>query len=238
MMKSTRYLMVRNASRPHAQQGFIQAILLFGIALMAAILGGFALANRSPTSQTDTEQAKVSASVALKQGSDLQNGVLRYGNDFGSTAITNTLDFSDSSGVGLFDTSARYASPQIMPATAFALTTETAGETDAPINAPSANAAGHWFLNKATAANGIGSAAADPMVVLPDLRADVCSRIDNMLYGTSTVPASTGSLANWASTTAPADGGISSVSGVAGWAEGCVQTSDSKYVYFKVVQEN
>lgn len=34
--------------RKQKQAGFIQAALLFGIALMTAVLGGFALANRSP----------------------------------------------------------------------------------------------------------------------------------------------------------------------------------------------
>ena len=34
------------------QAGFIQAALLFGIALITAVLGGYALANRTPTSQT------------------------------------------------------------------------------------------------------------------------------------------------------------------------------------------
>ncbi|GLR27309.1 hypothetical protein [Limnobacter litoralis] len=218
--------------RAGKQQGFIQAILLFGIALMAAILGGFALANRSPTSQTDTEQAKVNASVALKQGSDLQTGVLRFGNDFGSSAITNTMDFSSTTNQGLFDPAARYASPQVMPASAFA------SPSDPAIAAPSTYEAGHWYLNKATAANAIGTAAVDPMAVLPDLRSDVCARIDNMLYGASAIPVSTGALSDWANATTPADGGISAVAAVAGWAEGCVQTSDAKYVYFKVVQEN
>lgn len=220
--------------RAGKEQGFIQAILLFGIALMAAILGGFALANRSPTSQTDTEQAKVNASVALKQGSDLQTGVLRFGNDFGSSAITDTMDFSSTTNQGLFDPAARYASPQVMPASAFA----SSNPIDHPIAAPSAYQAGHWYLNKATAASAIGTAAVDPMAVLPDLRSDVCARIDTMLYGASAIPVSTGALSDWANATTPADGGISAKAAVAGWAEGCVQTSDGKYVYFKVVQEN
>lgn len=233
-MKTSRYL-TEKRGWGRRQQGFIQAILLFGIALMAAILGGFALANRSPTSQTDTEQAKVNASVALKEGADLQNGVLRFGNDFGSSAITKTLDFSDTPNKGLFDPTARYASPQLMPAAAFA------SGVDPAISAPSQYVAGHWYLNGATPANGIGTTVADPMAVLPDLREDVCARIDNMLYGSNTIPASTGKLAAWASDTAPADGGISALAGVAGWAEGCVATqgdTPTKYVYFKVLQEN
>lgn len=142
------------------------------------------------------------------------------------------MDFSSITNQGLFDPAARYASPQVMPASAFA------SSTDPAIAAPQTYEAGHWYLNKATAANAIGTTALDPMVVLPDLRSDVCARIDNMLYGSSTVPVSTGASTDWANATTPADGGISALADVAGWAEGCVQTSDAKYVYFKVVQEN
>ena len=88
--------------RKQKQAGFIQAALLFGIALMTAVLGGFALANRSPTSQTDVEQAKVNASVILKQASDLRDGVARYSSDFGSSAVQSTLDFSNTANQGLF----------------------------------------------------------------------------------------------------------------------------------------
>lgn len=226
-MKITNHPSARFKTRHQA--GFIQAALLFGIALMTAVLGGFALANRSPTSQTDTEQAKVNASVILKQASDLRDGVARFASDFGSSAIASTLDFSTTTDVGLFDPVARYASPQIMPTTAFA-----AGE-DATIKTPAATVAGHWYINKATAGNGLATTSADPMVILPGLRQDVCGRVNTLLYGSDTIPASTADLADWIAGT---DGGISGVLTVAGWPEGCVATGDTKYVYFKAVQEN
>ena len=212
------------------QAGFIQAALLFGIALMTAVLGGFALANRSPTSQTDVEQAKVNASVALKQASDLRDGVARYGSDFGASSVVATMDFSTTTNTGLFDPAARYASPQVMPSSAF-----TSGGA-ATIKTPAATVAGHWYLNKLTPANGIGSAAADPMIVLPNIRQDVCGRINTLLYGSSTIPDASGAIAAW--TTTPADGGIPA--GAVNWAEGCVQAvaASCNYVYFKVVQEN
>jgi hypothetical protein len=216
--------------RKQNQAGFIQAALLFGIALMTAVLGGFALANRSPTSQTDVEQAKVNASVILKQASDLRDGVARYSSDFGSSAVQSTLDFSNTTNQGLFDPTARYASPQIMPTTAFAN-----GE-DTTIKSPTANSAGHWYINKVTVGNALATGAADPMVILPGLRQDVCGRVNTLLYGASTIPAAGTALSVW--TTGTTDGGISSVTGVAGWPEGCIATSDTKYVYFKVIQEN
>jgi hypothetical protein len=219
--------------RKQKQSGFIQAALLFGIALMTAVLGGFALANRSPTSQTDVEQAKVNASVILKQASDLRDGVARYSSDFGSSAVL-TMDFSNTSGQGLFDPSARYASPQIMPTSAFAAGADTS------IKPPSAPSAGHWYVNKATAGKLLATTDEDPMVILPDLREDVCGRVNTLLYGSNIVPSATNALSDWLAGT---DGGISAISTAApadasGWPEGCIETSDNKFVYFKVVQEN
>lgn len=214
-------------TKPNRQQGFIQAALLFGIALMTAILGGFALANRSPTSQTDVEQAKVNASVILKQGSDLRDGVGRYASDFGASAVLNTMNFSNTAAVGLFDPAARYASPQVMPSSTF-----VGAKT---IEAPSAAAAGHWHLNKATPGNALGTGAADPMVALVDIREDVCGRVNTLLYGSNTIPVAANATTTW---TGGTDAGISGVAGAAGWPEGCVETSDGDFVYFKAVQEN
>lgn len=149
-----------NVSRQHlifakksAQSGFIQAALLFGIALMTAVLGGFALANRSPTSQTDVEQAKVNASVILKQASDLRDGVARYSSDFGSSAVTNTMTFAATGDAGLFNPTARYASPQVMPSAAFDV---ASAPTADDIKTPDTLVAGHWYLNRNTAGNGLG----------------------------------------------------------------------------------
>ena len=215
------------------EQGFIQAALLFGIALITAVLGGFALANRSPTSQTDAEQAKVNASVILKQASDLRDGVARYAGDFGSSAVLNTLDLSAVANTGLFDPQFRYASPQIMPRATF----RDPNSTYATIKSPSAAAAGHWYINKATAGNILATTAADPMVILPGIRQDVCGRVNTLLYGSSAIPTSTAAVAAWIAGT---DGGISSNGDVEGWPEGCVATNDAtpEYVYFKAVQEN
>lgn len=230
--------------RLHQQQaGFIQAALLFGIALMTAILGGFALANRSPTSQTDDEQAKVNASVVLKQGSDLRDGVARFASDNGATSVQNvaTLDFSAVSPVGLFDAAARYASPQIMPTSTFAT---AQGTPTVPSTSTAGSVrAGHWFLNQQAVGNGIGTGSPDPMVVLPDLQLKVCQRINRLLYGSSTIPVSLNAKAVWVG---DGTGGTTSMgaaappAGAAGWPEGCVEagTSSGVYVYFKVVQEN
>jgi hypothetical protein len=217
-----------------AQSGFIQAALLFGIALMTAVLGGFALANRSPTSQTDVEQAKVNASVILKQASDLRDGVARYSSDFGSSSVTSTMTFESTGNQGLFNPTARYASPQIMPTSVFETGVDTQNGTTADdIKAPDTLVAGHWFLNRGTAGNGLASTANDPMVILPGLLPEVCRRVNTLLYGANTIPVATGALTAWLT---DGNGGIPA--GAEGWPEGCVQTSDSRYVYFKTIQEN
>ncbi|MCR2745069.1 hypothetical protein [Limnobacter parvus] len=227
VIRQTRPLLVKQS----AQSGFIQAALLFGIALMTAVLGGFALANRSPTSQTDVEQAKVNASVILKQASDLRDGVARYSSDFGSSAVEDTMDFTGTTQVGLFDPAARYASPQIMPTSAFVAGPATVIQTlgTNPL------AAGHWYINRATPGDGLGGPGVDPMVVLPGLRQDVCGRVNTLLYGTANIPVGTAALTAW---TTDADGGLGTAGDAAGWPEGCVETSDASYVYFKAVQEN
>jgi len=228
-IQQTRPLLVKQS----AQSGFIQAALLFGIALMTAVLGGFALANRSPTSQTDVEQAKVNASVILKQASDLRDGVARYSSDFGSSAVEDTMTFASAGPAGLFDPSARYASPQIMPSAAFDVASDATADDIKP---PSALVAGHWYLNRNTVGDGLGGGDPDPMVVLPNLREDVCGRVNTLLYGIGTIPASTATLADWI---ADADGGLGTGGGAAGWPEGCVSTAAPvRYVYFKAVQEN
>lgn len=214
------------------QSGFIQAALLFGIALMTAVLGGFALANRSPTSQTDVEQAKVNASVILKQASDLRDGVARYSSDFGSSAVTTEMTFDATTEDGLFNPAARYASPQIMPTSTFDI---AIGPTVDDIKTPGPIVAGHWYLNRNTAGSGLASTAEDPMVVLPGIRSDVCGRVNTLLYGSNAIPVGLGAYTAW---TTNVDGGISAVATAAGWPEGCIQTSDSRYVYFKTIQEN
>lgn len=226
------------------QTGFIQAALLFGIALMTAVLGGFALANRTPTSQTDTEEAKVNASVILKQASDLRDGVQRYSADEGSQAVLDTMTFDNSTATGLFDATSRYASPQIMPRSAFASDAFSGIVTTATANWSAA----HWRLNKDVTLIDMGTnAGSDPIVVLANISDLACSRLNQLLYGDSfTTPTSSLTMATWAgsadgTTTAPATvdpvGTGTHLANADGLAEVCVSASDGN-IFYKVVQEN
>lgn len=242
--KVMKYELGVNRAGLRRERGFIQAALLFGIALMTAVLGGFALANRTPTSQTDAEEAKVNASVILKQASDLRDGVQRFSADEGSQAVLDTMTFDTSTTTGLFDATSRYASPQIMPQSVFDTADFSAIVTTATTNWSAA----HWRLNKTVNLIDMGtSGGADPIVVLANISDLACSRLNQLLYGESfTTPTSSLTMAVWAgsadgTTTAPGTvnpvGTPAHLSGANGLAEVCVAASDGN-VFYKVVQEN
>ncbi|MDX1668439.1 MAG: hypothetical protein R3194_03385 [Limnobacter sp.] len=235
---------ISETMRRRKEGGFIQAALLFGIALMTAVLGGFALANRTPTSQTDAEEAKVNASVILKQASDLRDGVQRYSADEGAQAVIDSMTFDTSTTTGLFDATSRYASPQIMPRSAFA----SADYSTVVATATTNWSAAHWRVNKTVTLLDMGTAAGvDPIVVIANVADLVCTRLNQLLYGEAFAnPTSSLAMAVWAgsadgTSTPPATvdsvGTASHLAGADGLAEACVVASDGN-VYYKVVQEN
>ena len=200
--------------RKAAHTGFIQVALLFGIALMTAVLGGFTLANRNASSQTEGEQAKANSSAIIKQASDFRESVSRYSSDFAASALTTDITIPDT---GLFDPTSHFPESEMMSTPIEGLVPR------------------HWHLNHNTPGNGLATAAADPMVILPSVAPDVCSRVNSLLHGVATIPESTAAYADWIGN---GNGGISGVLAAAGWAEGCVQTSDARHIYFKTIQEN
>jgi hypothetical protein len=212
------------------QEGFIQGAILFGIALLTAVIGGFAMANRTPTSQTTTEQAKVNASVFLKQAADLSEGVARFAFDGGSVAA---MTFDNASG-GLFETSKQYALVQRGPAGAYGGT---------PTNVNSATQAGSYALKKNVLVPSVGTTADDTVVSTVFTDVNTCRRINNMLYGTSITaapPDGVGTATAWAIGAGAVDLSTSGdAATISGWSEGCLTTATAgSYVYFKVVKES
>ena len=219
-------------SSTRRQGGFIQAAILFGIALLTAVIGGFALANRTPNTQTTLEQAKVNASVILKQGADLREGVTRFMNDKGSLS---NLTFNTTTNTGLFDPSVQYASVQLGPAQAYVSGTPTNTTTF------TVRAAGSYVYHDRVTLNGVGSAAADTVVLTGPLNTATCQRINTMLYGTAistAPPTTTVALADFTNTATATAVDLSATTGIVGWSEGCVGTATvGSNVYFKVVNE-
>jgi len=214
------------SSVPSQQKGFIQGAILFGIALLTAVIGGFAMANRTPTSQTSTEQAKVNASVFLKQGADISEGVARFAFDGGNVS---SMTFSSSTG-GLFEPAKQYALVQRGPSAAYG--------GSAPVNSDNYQA-GSYALNTAVKVPSVGTSGYGIAVstVFADL--GTCRRINNMLYGRSITldpPVYNVDASIWIG----GDDGIdlTGIGAITGWTEGCLTTGTSgNYVYFKVVKE-
>ncbi|ABD72081.1 hypothetical protein Rfer_4395 (plasmid) [Rhodoferax ferrireducens T118] len=206
------------------QAGFMNALIMFGIALIVAMMGAWAVANRSSNTNSSTEQNKMSASVILKEASDFRDGFARALSD-GISPSTITFDMT--AGTGLLQPSKGYASPQTAPIRAM----DAAGTA--------ANFV--WNYTKLVKIKDIGADTSnDYMVTLGDLSLEVCQRLNNMLYNTdmATVPVTgVGTLADYTTTPAAVDL-TTSVAGRDGKTDLCVKTSDGKYVYYKVMVEN
>lgn len=76
----------------------IQGAILFGLAILAIVIGAFALANKSTPSNTANESAKVSATALIKLAGDLASAAQRFSFDYDLATMT-----LDSSSTGLFD---------------------------------------------------------------------------------------------------------------------------------------
>lgn len=189
------------------QGGFIQGAILFGLAVLVAVIGAFALANNGSSSSADKETDKVNAGVILKQGSDLRDAASRYlsdGNAIGSLAFTNA---------SLFDPAKGYGSAPSAPARVFSAT-QNAYVLDAGT----------------TAVSGQGTTAADYTATLIGLTQGVCERINNTLYNTPMLDdAVTGALSDGKA------GGSTVANQKTGVSEGCFKEATNGYTYFKVL---
>ena len=87
-------------------------MILFGIALIAAVIGAFALSGKGATKSTSSEEAKLAASTLLKQAGDLQEAIQRYRSDRGGF---NGMSFSTDANTGLFNTTDRFATQLVGP---------------------------------------------------------------------------------------------------------------------------
>lgn len=206
------------------QKGFINALIMFGIALAVALMAAWSIANRSASSNSNTEQIKLSASVVLKEGSDLRDGFARALSDGISPW---SITFDKASGTGVFQPAKGYASQQTTPIRAMAATGTAANFV--------------WNFNNNVKIKDIGAdGSSDYVVTLGDLSLEVCQAINSISSNanSSAMPLpGAGSLADY--TIAPTAIDLSaSLVGRDGKTDLCVETSDAKYVYYKVVVEN
>lgn len=208
------------------QAGFMNALIMFGIALIVAMMAAWAIANRSSNTNASTEQTKMNASVILKQASDLKDGFARAQSD---GYYPENISFNATAPLGLntslFAAGKGYATMQSPP-----IKSGASGALPATFI---------WnYSTKATVTN-VGTASADYIVSIGDLNVDVCDRINNMLYNMApgSAVSTTNNLVDFA-TPATALTLTDEVLAGVGKTDSCIKTADSKYVYYKVMVEN
>jgi hypothetical protein len=230
-MKMKTGLAVKEKLGLTAQAGFIQGAILFGIALLAAVMGGFALLNRTPLGSRDNQQAKLNASVFVKQGYNLRDGTSRYSYDKGSA---DNMTFDTLSGTGLFDTTKQYAIVQVGPSLSY-------GGGMATNVAPSDPRAGSYTIHKGITVPEIGTASAEWLGATVFSDSLTCQAINTLIFGSSapaSPPATALTAAQWQSGT----GSETLPAGATGWNAGWLESATpdgggNKYVYFRVVKE-
>jgi len=203
---------IQNRRAQKRQSGFIQNFIIPGIILIGVVIAGIAMLSSGSSTNTDNEKASMLANVVMTQSLTMVGAIQRAEADGAiGAAATGVQDLTASLLVP------KYIATGSLPK----MPTELGGAS--------------WsykkddFAVKAAGAD-IGGAAADDVlqVVLgpttSTLSKGACLRINNKLYGSSTLPATVpGAIASGGTTAATAGGG-----------EGCV-TSGVNYVYYKTV---
>lgn len=203
------------------QAGFIQNFIIPGLILIGVVIAGIAMLSSGSSGNADNERASMLANTVMGQ----------------SLSVAQAIQRAEGDG----------AIPPATASTAVDLTSAGALVTGRyMITAPALPAeitSGAWTYMKAHtrvqagAAVDLGTASADDVLKIPlngALAQGTCLRINNKLFGTSTLPATTvgsGNLTVAASTV----GGVTGAP--AGATEGCIQDTGaaSAYTYFRAV---
>ena len=171
------------------QGGFIQGAILFALVIIAVVVAAFSLANRDSQSSADSEQARVNASFVLKVGNDLQTGVNRaIADGFAPGQLIGKMKFKATTTAGeldLFNPTLKYLIRPQFPTTALIVdAVQPFGDPETGIDATAE-------LSAAAAIDGVGGAAKDVVLLITDLREDVCKRVNvstNNVLVTATPP--------------------------------------------------
>ena len=171
------------------QGGFIQGAILFALVIIAVVVAAFSLANRDSQSSADSEQARVNASFVLKVGNDLQTGVNRaIADGFAPGQLIGKMKFKATTTAGeldLFNPTLKYLIRPQFPTTAL----KTASEQPFDATNPKASFAA------ATAVAGAGSVEKEAIIVVDNIKEDVCQRINVTTNGKIVTDAPFGTLA-------------------------------------------
>ncbi len=231
------------AMRLHPQRGqagFIQGVLLFGIALLAVVIAAFSFSNRGSSNSTATEEAKVYASTIISHGAALKDAVQRFKADRGDLVYMHFLS-ADTNGNALFNTTDNFIAP---------LTVQPKAYTTAPNNTVTTTKNGPYYYVKGTVA-GVPARIA----TTGPLQKATCQRLNLTLHGSlfagEPPAATTGADAAFApttgTTTAPTSAtkqmtsttpdaiAIPAFTNITNLSEGCVQAAGGGYYFFKIL---
>lgn len=206
---------------PKRNAGGFAGVVFLVIALIAVVMAAIAIMSRGSSSGLPDQNGKAYASVLLKQAADLRGGFDRMLIDNKTASL---ITFDSAANTGLFDPTGDvvYALQQTPPAGLMVSGT------------PAFN------YHKLVKLPGIGITANDDYAfVVGDISSVACQQINKTLYSDATTLApgtSTGSLSDWTTGAAIDDSGATTR--YVDRPEGCVVTSDAKYVYYKAAFEN
>lgn len=206
------------------QSGFVGPLFV-AILLIAVVMGAMGKMSRNSTSGVSDQGAKTNASVLLKQGSDFKAGFDRLLTT--GTVTASQITFDTNTTTGLFNPApgAQYA----------VLHTPPAGAVMSGTPAFSYN-------NKIKLPNIGSSSVADGVVTATNISLAVCQQVNNTLYNdslTATPASSAGTSEAWNTSTAIDDSTVTvAVPNYYGRPEGCIKTTDDKYVYYKALAES
>lgn len=231
------------SSLAQRESGFIQGVILFGIALLAVVIAAFSMSNKSTTNSTDAEEAKTLASAIITQGGSIKSAVDRFRIDRGDLS---TMNFSATSPDGLFNPTDLFIRTLTVQPRAF-------NNGEAPIMTTVSNTQnGAYFLRRRTGSETItiGGIGVSLLTSTTGLTDRACSRINVTLHGPTyanrVITLTTGNVAAFQGGTGNIDITNTATSlhfpGIANLEEGCVKTSDggnaARNVYFKVLAVN
>jgi hypothetical protein len=233
---------IRHPGRPSGRQpqaGFIQGVLLFGIALLAVVIAAFSFSNKSSSNSTAAEEAKTYASTIAAHGNALKTAADRFRSDRGELTRAN-MDFNTTAATGLFNPVDLFITSGTLVIQPQAFLT--------PATPPAALVSdtqnGHFFL-KRTGIITVGGNNILMIATAGPLSDATCRRINTNIHRTNNIPVATAGGVNDFQGTAA--GNVTIPVGAAATEfpantlileEGCVrsQGANGQNFYFKVLQ--
>ncbi|TAH32309.1 MAG: hypothetical protein EYC62_09255 [Alphaproteobacteria bacterium] len=243
------------------QSGFAIGTILLAVILIAAIVSAIAIASRGSSTQSGREQARVQASTLLQQGANLRSGFERMvANGTDKTSITANAANDQ---LNNCDNNNFPANTTCLYHTTEGGTTVQQVSTQA-FHTANANNFSRYHLLRSVNVTGVGtftggaSTGASAVMVIGDLKLDVCRQINNQVNGmlltanppllvTATTLAAVGAILEGDGTTLevtlPVGADFINGQVLQAWPEACVQldagaADDAReYLWYKVVSE-